>query len=49
MQGKIIKWDDEKGFGFIKSEEQTENISPMPRIFATKHYVLRWEMLLNLP
>ena len=26
MQGRIIKWDDEKGFGFIQSPEVTENI-----------------------
>lgn len=26
MKGRIIKWDDEKGFGFIKSTEASENI-----------------------
>ena len=36
MQGKIIKWDDEKGFGFIKSEEQTENIFAHASHFRNK-------------
>lgn len=26
MKGRIIKWDEEKGFGFIKSTEVDENI-----------------------
>lgn len=37
MRGKIIKWDDEKGFGFIKSDEQAENVFAHISQFKAKH------------
>ena len=36
MQGRIIKWDDEKGFGFIQSPEVTENIFVHASSFVDK-------------
>ena len=36
MQGRIIKWDDEKGFGFIQSPEINENIFVHASSFVDK-------------